>query len=82
MVVLEDDKWKFVTRLPVDVANTSSYQLETMFPGHLLLICETKKYVEQKSDAYELDLKELIWTKLQVPIEYSGEVFSACWLII
>ncbi|PWA86795.1 F-box domain, Galactose oxidase, beta-propeller [Artemisia annua] len=73
LVVLEDGKWKLVARLPADVANKSYI---TPFPGHLLLTGELN--YDHPHNAYILDLKDLIWTRLEVPTEYSGHVDSGC----
>ncbi|KAK1425514.1 hypothetical protein QVD17_20866 [Tagetes erecta] len=73
VVVLEDGKWQFVARMPVEVAATSYL---VAFLGHLLLI-GSSKYGEPKN-VYKMDLNEHIWTKVHVPIEYSGHVELGC----
>ncbi|KAJ0458859.1 putative F-box/kelch-repeat protein KMD1/2 [Helianthus annuus] len=77
VAVLEDDTWQSVTRLPVEVTNM---QCLVSFLGHLLLI-GTPKYGEP-SNAYKMDLNKRVWTKIHVPVEYSGYIESGCCLII
>ncbi|GJY10230.1 F-box/kelch-repeat protein-like protein [Tanacetum coccineum] len=71
LVVLDYGNWKFVSRLPADVAIRPCI---TPFPGHLFLT--SKPDYDNPHDAYILDLKDLIWTRLDVPLEYSGHVES------
>ncbi|KAJ0639404.1 putative F-box domain, kelch-type beta propeller, F-box-like domain superfamily [Helianthus annuus] len=77
VAVLEDDTWQSVTRLPAEVTNM---QCLVSFLGHLLLI-GTPKYGEP-SNAYKMDLNKRVWTKVHVPVEYSGHIESGCCLII
>ncbi|MFS7890352.1 putative galactose oxidase/kelch, beta-propeller [Helianthus anomalus] len=77
IVVVEDDTWRSVARLPVEVANMPYL---VSFPGHLLLI-SMSKYGEP-SNAYKMDLNERVWTKVHVPIKHSRHVESGCCLII
>ncbi|KAK1422459.1 hypothetical protein QVD17_25594 [Tagetes erecta] len=77
VVVLDDDTWRFVAKLPTEVADTSCL---VSFLGHLLLI-GASKYGEPKS-AYKMDLNEHIWTKVNVPVEYTGHVQLGCYLVI
>ncbi|XP_076892757.1 F-box/kelch-repeat protein At1g15670-like [Bidens hawaiensis] len=76
VVVLKDDTWQFVARLPAKVTNMSYL---VSFQGHLMLI-GTPKYGEP-SNAYKMDLNERVWLKVHVPVEYSGHVESGCCLI-
>ncbi|KAI3761548.1 hypothetical protein L1987_51966 [Smallanthus sonchifolius] len=76
LVVLEDDTWRFVSRLP-EVTN-KPYIIS--FFGHLLLIGASK--YDEPNKAYKMDLKEHVWTKVHVPVEYYGHVQSGCCLII
>ncbi|XP_071712259.1 F-box/kelch-repeat protein At1g15670-like [Rutidosis leptorrhynchoides] len=77
VVVLEGDTWKFVAELPVDVAY-SPYL--TLYPGHVLVIGASKS--GEPNHAYKMDMNECVWTKVEVPIAYSGHVQSVCSLII
>ncbi|MFS7890355.1 putative kelch-type beta propeller [Helianthus anomalus] len=77
MVVLEDDTWQSVARLPAEATNMHCL---VSFLGHLLLI-GTPKYGEP-SNAYMMDLNKRVWTKVHVPVDYSGHIESSCCLII
>ncbi|MFS7890354.1 putative galactose oxidase/kelch, beta-propeller [Helianthus anomalus] len=76
VVVLEDDTWQSVARLPAEVTNM---QCLVSSLGHLLLI-GTPKYGEP-SNAYKMDLNKHVWTKVQVPVEYSGQIEFGCLII-
>nr|GEV26126.1 hypothetical protein [Tanacetum cinerariifolium] len=69
IVELVDGNWQFVARLPVDVAIGPHI---TPFHGHLLMT--SKPDYHNPHDAYILDLKDLIWTRLDV----SGHVRCGC----
>ncbi|KAI3521633.1 hypothetical protein L1887_11104 [Cichorium endivia] len=77
VLVLEDDKWQFFARLPVDMASTP-YLLA--FDGHLMLL-GASKYGEPNG-AYTMDLNDRVWTKAHVPMEYTGHVQFGCCLTI
>ncbi|MFS8000210.1 hypothetical protein Hanom_Chr12g01175681 [Helianthus anomalus] len=63
--MLEDDTWRFIARLPVEVANIAYL---VSFFGHLLLI-GTPKHGEP-SNAYKMDLNKRVWTKVHVRCTY------------
>nr|GFB65596.1 hypothetical protein [Tanacetum cinerariifolium] len=58
VVILEDDTWQFVAKLPVDAAKTP-YMIP--FLGHMLLFGASKD--SKPYNAYKMELNERVWTK-------------------
>lgn len=77
VVTLKDDTWQFVAKLPADAAKTP-YMIP--FLGNMLLFGASKD--SKPYNAYKMELNERVWTKVEVPVEYSGHVQSGCCLII
>lgn len=73
VAVQQGDRWQVVAKVPDDVR--SSHWVASC--GDKLVLIGSSKFGEP-NNGYMLDLKELKWTKIDMPKEYCGQVQSGC----